>query len=316
MSAVDDPCPICGTRAETRTDGDATSYICGRCGTFELSSTAEAVLSAKQYGRNTVANLSGWIREHPNARISSRELESLSQLRTPTVAERAMKLLKGIAQRYPVTGAKFNLDFDKIEAAQPWWLAMSWSGSKHEVQYLLDNYLHETVAAISGNFRGKLAMKFLADGQITPHGHELIEQMREGNRESAIGFCAMWFADDLKPLWTDAIEPAIKDAGYDPIRIDQHEHVNRIDDEIVAVIRKSKFVVADFTGQRGGVYFESGFALGLGLRVIWLCRDDQLVDTHFDTRQYNFLKWKTGEYVDLRKRIQNRIEATLGRGPI
>lgn len=112
------------------------------------------------------------------------------------------------------------------------------------------------------------------------------------------------------------IEPAIRNAGYDPKRIDQHEHVNRIDDEIVAMIRRSRFVVADFTGQRGGVYFESGFALGLGLRVIWLCREDQLNDVHFDTRQYNFLVWKPDEYAYLAKRLQNRIEATLGRGSI
>ena len=126
----------------------------------------------------------------------------------------------------------------------------------------------------------------------------------------------MWFAEDLMPLWNEAIEPAIRLAGYDPKRIDQHEHVNRIDDEIVAMIRRSRFVVADFTGQRGGVYFEAGYALGLGLRVIWLCRDDELDHLHFDTRQYNFLVWKAGEYADLAKRLQNRIEATLGRGPI
>jgi nucleoside 2-deoxyribosyltransferase len=140
--------------------------------------------------------------------------------------------------------------------------------------------------------------------------------MHQTNPESAIGFCAMWFADDLKPLWSEALEPAIRAAGYEPKRIDQHEHVNRIDDEIVAMIRRSRFVVADFTGQRGGVYFEAGYALGLGLRVIWLCRQDELDRVHFDTRQYNFLVWKPSEYADLAKRLQNRIEATLGRGPI
>ena len=39
-------------------------------------------------------------------------------------------------------------------------------------------------------------------------------------------------------------------------------------------IRKSKFLIADFTGQRGGVYYEAGFAYGLGLPVIWTCRKD------------------------------------------
>lgn len=64
------------------------------------------------------------------------------------------------------------------------------------------------------------------------------------------------------------MEPAIKDAGYDAKRIDTVHHNNRIHDEVIAMLRRSKFVVADFTGQRGGVYFEAGFALGLGLQVI------------------------------------------------
>jgi len=89
-----------------------------------------------------------------------------------------------------------------------------------------------------------------------------------------------------------------------------------IDDEIIATIRRSKFLVSDFTGQRGGVYFESGFALGFGLRVIWTCRADELSAVHFDNRQYNFLVWEREKLSDLAKRLQNRIEATIGRGPL
>jgi len=35
-----------------------------------------------------------------------------------------------------------------------------------------------------------------------------------------------------------------------------------------------RFIVADFTGQRGGVYFEAGYALGLRKPVIWTCKRD------------------------------------------
>lgn len=40
--------------------------------------------------------------------------------------------------------------------------------------------------------------------------------------------------------------------------------MNRIDDEIIGRIRASRFIVADFTGHRPGVYFEAGMMLGLG----------------------------------------------------
>jgi nucleoside 2-deoxyribosyltransferase len=92
------------------------------------------------------------------------------------------------------------------------------------------------------------------------------------------------------------------------------EHINKIDDEIIAEIRRSAFVVADCTGHRQNVYFEAGFAIGLGLRVIWTCRKDQIKDLHFDIRQYNCIDWKTP--AELAKKLQFRIEALFGQGPL
>ena len=82
---------------------------------------------------------------------------------------------------------------------------------------------------------------------------------------------------------------------------------------MIAQIRSASFVVADFTGHRGGVYFEAGFALGLDLPVIWTCKKDDMKDLHFDIRQYNTIDWETPE--DLARRLQHRIEATVGKGP-
>ncbi len=79
--------------------------------------------------------------------------------------------------------------------------------------------------------------------------------------------------------------------------------------------KRSRFLVADFTSQRGGIYFEAGYALGLGLRVIWLVRSDKLKNVHFDTRQYNFIQWDNGEWAALQRALKNRIEVTIGAGP-
>jgi len=42
-------------------------------------------------------------------------------------------------------------------------------------------------------------------------------------------------------MWTDAIEPGVRAAGYEPIRIDKKDHNNRIDEEIEAAIRRARF---------------------------------------------------------------------------
>jgi nucleoside 2-deoxyribosyltransferase len=147
-------------------------------------------------------------------------------------------------------------------------------------------------------------------------------------------FVAMWFSDEMFKIYDDAIAPAIRDAKYEPMLINRKQHNNKVDDEIVSEIRRAKFIVADFTTKfhelrdntgkmiskiapaRGGVYFEAGFALGLGKPVIWCARKD-IVDAgelHFDTRQFAHIVWTDAE--DLRKQLKDRITATQGEGPI
>lgn len=124
----------------------------------------------------------------------------------------------------------------------------------------------------------------------------------------------MWFDPSMTETYLQGIKLAIEDdTGYRSIRIDRSEFNEKIDDRIIAEIKESRFVVADFTEQRGGVYFEAGFAMGLGLPVIWLCRKDQIEKVHFDTRQYNHIVWETPS--ELREKLAIRIRATIGLRP-
>ena len=121
--------------------------------------------------------------------------------------------------------------------------------------------------------------------RLTIEGHRQIAN-EAGRADSAQVFVAMWFHENTDSAYSHGIEPAIRDAGYRPLRIDQKEHLNKIEDEIVAEIRRSRFIIADFTqgegGARGGVYYEAGFAHGLGLPVILTCRTDCFDQLHFD----------------------------------
>ncbi len=75
--------------------------------------------------------------------------------------------------------------------------------------------------------------------------------------------------------WEEGIYRGIRDAEYELPRIDWKEHVSKIDDEIIAEIRRSHFSLADFThgkkGARGGVYYEAGFVCGLGIQAVCTC---------------------------------------------
>ena len=130
----------------------------------------------------------------------------------------------------------------------------------------------------------------------------------------------MWFDSSMDEPYEEGIAcPAIRDAGYEPYRIDEDDFTGGVVDRILAEIRKSKFVVADLTtspesGVRGGVYFEAGFALGLGKTVFLTCREDRTEAVHFDINHLNRIQWKTPK--DLREQLKNSIEAVLGHGPV
>ena len=152
--------------------------------------------------------------------------------------------------------------------------------------------------------------------RVTMEGYRHIAE-QETHVATTQAFVAMWFDNSMNNAFENGIKPAIKAAGYKPLRIDQKPDVNKIDDEIIAEIRRSRFLVADFThgeeGARGGVYFEAGFAEGLGIPVIYTCHNDMVDKLHFDTRQYAHIVWETPE--KLCRELLNRIRARIGEGP-
>jgi nucleoside 2-deoxyribosyltransferase len=151
---------------------------------------------------------------------------------------------------------------------------------------------------------------------LTPKGWE--EVNRVPTLDSPYGFVAMSFNKDnalLSQAFDKAIKPAIEDdAGYkEALRVDRKEFLGDIVFEIIARIRESRFLVADVTQHRNGVYFEAGYAMGMGLPVIWMCHEEDMKLAHFDTSHLNHIVWN--DVGELRKNLANRILATIGRGP-
>jgi nucleoside 2-deoxyribosyltransferase len=168
---------------------------------------------------------------------------------------------------------------------------------------------------------GELSGSLLAgEGSFRPtaRGWQELDRLNRPATDSSQAFVAMWFSNMTNDAYVKGIAPALVESGYKPMRIDKKEHNNKIDDEIVAEIRRSRFIVADFTCEpknvRGGVYFEAGFAMGLGIPVIWMCKDTSIDDLHFDTRQYAHIVWKNA--ADLYEQLKNRVGATVGDGPL
>ena len=194
--------------------------------------------------------------------------------------------------------------------------ALAWSESTHinEIFYLL-NYLSSR--GFIEDYKHIAAMDDPCIATVTVEGYGFIEELAS-TPDSTQAFVAMWFSEEMDDAYYKGIKPAIKEAGYKPLRIDMKPDVDKIDDEIFAEIRRSCFLVADMTqgddGARGGVYFEAGFAQGLGLTVLYTCRKDRIKHLAFDTRQFYHIVWDTPG--DLRKQLATRIRARVGEGPL
>jgi hypothetical protein len=187
--------------------------------------------------------------------------------------------------------------------------AITYSGGITDAMLLIHILLDE------GHLQGlqNSVTKRVSEASISVKGLLSAETLGVSGSSSPQGFVAMWFDDSMNDAWLLGFEPGIRDAGYLARRIDTKDYVGAVSDEIMAEIRRSRFVVADYTGQRNGVYFEAGFAAGLGLPIIPTCRADQFDNLHFDIKHLNTLGWETPE--ELAHKLCKRIRAVIGAGP-
>ena len=120
----------------------------------------------------------------------------------------------------------------------------------------------------------------------------------------------------MEAVLRQGLEAGIIAAGYAPVFQEDQQHANKIDDQILVNIRRSRFVVVDATGRNPNVMFEAGFALGLGKTVLWTCQDEDHQDAKypFDIRQYKRIPWQFGQEAKLAQELRFAIENVVGRG--
>ena len=298
-------CPVCGYRKRGVTQaledyGNRQVVDCPRCGPFRIGRGALRRLEAKDVSRT---RLSAWIRAHKEsggapATILEEQFDAImGSLPEHGLAEKQRLLLAAVARSTrPSESADLVLEED---------YTIAWAEGSRELRYLLKALGDRGLLEVTETAR-------IASCEITPTGWEHLEGVAAGRPGGGQVFVAMWFDPDMEAAWSEGIEPALKTAGYEPYRVDKDQHLERIDAKVQAEIDRSAFVVADVTGQRQGVYFEAGYALGQGMPVVWCVHEDELGELHFDTRQYNHVVWR--EPADLRQKLAERVAGAIESG--
>jgi hypothetical protein len=315
-------CPLCNHPLREPLQGrmDRNRFLfypveCEVCGTYSMEEIVFLTHALVNLPRDIKLKFSAVIRRHYEfsghpKKITLQDCEELA-FQTPTkndVPTKVRYLLAYIAHKSHFPGEWITL---RGQTDYPICFAANIDEFGYYAQFIkeagfVDGQRHEKPADKIGDYQYWL----------TPKGWE--EVKRVPTFDSPYAFVAMSFDKGntrLTQAFNEAIKPAIEDdAGYqEALRVDRKEFLGDIVFEIIARIKESRFVIADVTQHRNGVYYEAGYAMGMGLPVIWMCHKDDMGKAHFDTSHMNHIVWD--DIGELRRNLANRILATIGRGP-
>jgi nucleoside 2-deoxyribosyltransferase len=305
---VNQACPVCGENyLKSSKSLEAFSGFrneCERCGIYDID---KILIDIKDKPWSNVSHLvSAWVRRENNAGITpviykGAEIKDISnpewwekQFRYMGFPETTTEKLSALLLAY-VAMTKGNY-FANV-APEPRLIADIAAKNIEEVFGVTSLLSEIGYLKPYGNTKRST---------FTARGWLHVEELKKLKTDSHSAFIAMWFSEHTRK-YREAVIAAVEHCGYRPIIVDQEEYTGFIMDQVINLIRQAKFVIADFTcraeivndggiknGVRGGVYWESGMAYGLGKPLIHTCEDDleSRARIHFDVDQYNTIYWR------------------------
>jgi hypothetical protein len=126
--------------------------------------------------------------------------------------------------------------------------------------------------------------------------------------------------NEVDAIYDRVIRPVLSEFNLRPLRVDRVEHNDDIDDQIFKLIDQSQILIADLTYARPSVYYEAGYASGMGKPVIYFARKDHFharpddpagnFRVHFDLQMKNIISW-TEPNETLKRRLRSRLRHVL-----
>lgn len=314
-------CPVCLTDGVTEySDGrDVARVACHRCGEFEISGTARALLQSKfSEGVHRRALMSHRLRRMSVLKrpvVTSDSLDSFWTIdRLPPPQEQSDDLILLIGDHQLAPEEPIRLAFQYVSA----WIGASLLGDKfktlnwhirHLSKFGLLEAIHTNYDAAEYSQANPVGMF-----QLTMAGWDRYAALKKVQINSKVAFMAMKFGDaELDNIVATCFSPAVESTGFHLRRLIDGQGAGLIDDQLRSSILQSRFVLADLSHANNGAYWEAGFAEGLGLPVIYTCSKKKWAEerTHFDTNHMNTIIWDANDLGAAALKLKATIRATL-----
>lgn len=283
-------CMFCEKELESSKNKEYSMLCsCTLCGHYERPS----LFNGLDLNKGEKRKISSWISEQnvifkETPSIDEEKIEVILSQREKSIQEKLECIVKTLKREDDISLEKFNhcyVDSDELH------LIFEKLENQGYIQYE-QNIGHSSYT-------------------LTFDGQYYQEQLATTNQNSKQVFVAFHFTEELQKMFDSTIRDTIEDMDLSYSRVSSSStrtDVN-INDEIISLIKSSKIVISDFTGQRNSVYFEAGFAMGLKIPVIWTCKEDDKEKVAFDTRQYPHIFWSDEQ--DLAEKLKFRIKTLL-----
>jgi hypothetical protein len=287
MSGDNSACPICnvvGVYTEKLRNYNLYYYECANCGNFVISARQREInkdiyAHFLYHNKNNIIPIDDreifyflgdldtynhLVKRYPYSILL--KVEALEAWYPKNLSERTDYILTFLANISDYPGREIEMEFENIKS-----LFFVNRFSNNELLPL--NECNKQIDYISSYMLSQnLLKKELPIITILPEGWRRIAELQRNNPNSIQAFIAMSFSREMSKV-QEAIENAIIKAGYFLDVMNKSEHNNQIVPEILYQIKQSKFVVAEFSTNNNGAYYEAGYAAGLGKEVIHICNN-------------------------------------------
>jgi len=208
-------CPICANDAEIggAPAADKLTWTCPRCGKFDVTGSAEDGL--RSAARDQPGAISGWIRQQNSQGltpfIGTTDLQRLRAMALPPLKERSELYHQAAVRSCPRLDDEFVPTSEELIGA-------SYSADRAEAS-IIAKYLVN---------KGLLLQRPGGNWRVSPEGRIAADELAARRAASTQAFIAMWFSEEMMRFYREAIEPAVRSAGYTPMMIGDKDTPTRL----------------------------------------------------------------------------------------